>query len=103
MGLHNNEPVIDVFDAHTGQAMSIKTLDWNTAAKINNPASVEATIRGRVNELVNYEERRQLVGDRTQDIPVENFKTKTLELILPAIGSKPAQADAVNRAIVYAQ
>ena len=99
VGLHNNEPVIDVFDAHTGQAVSIKTLDWNTQAKINNPASVESTIKGQVNDLVNYEGTQKLVGNPAERIPAEGIKTKTLELILPATGGTSEQVAAVNRAI----
>lgn len=103
MGLHNNERVVDVFDEIMGDAVSIKSYDWNTASRIKNPNAAESTIKGQIQQLIDYEGTgtKGLVGNKAFKIEPGDIKRKAFELVLPAEGGTPQQMAAINRALQY--
>ena len=104
---NGNELVVRPFlvTSSIGSAVSIKTLDWNTTARINDPKQIESRIKADVNKLAEYDGTGDqfLIGSDRVGVSPAQIKSKTLELILPANGGTAAQVEAVNRAIVYAR
>lgn len=104
IGLHNSEPVIDVWDPINGLAVSQKTLNWNAPSYAGSASAVEYQLKTYVDQLVAY----QGTGDKTlmglsERITVPQINAKSLEVVLPSTGGSQAHIDAVNRIIDYAK
>jgi filamentous hemagglutinin len=94
-----NFKTFDFFDAETGLATSVKTLDTTTAAKVIDPGQVYSSIKGNVDSVVNFSGAPSLSG-RTVD--AAKITTREVQLAVPA-GTNSAQWAQINKAIQYGQ
>lgn len=73
----------DFFERRNGVAISAKTLDTNTIARINKPELVRYQINGYINKMVDFTE------DRFERLPTREMITSMeLHLGIPANTSK---------------
>lgn len=52
--LKPGHPVFDFFNRNTGLAVSVKSMDTQTAARLADPTQVYKTLRGNINKAINY-------------------------------------------------
>lgn len=82
------------YDANTGEYISVKTLNTQTASRIKNPKSIENTLNTYISTIDKYSGERR---GRAEILP-SDVKSKTLELGVPARTTKE-QWDAINDSI----
>ncbi len=92
--LHLNAKTFDYYDANTGEYISVKTLNTQTASRIKNPKSIENTLNTYISTIDKYSGERR---GRAEILP-SDVKSKTLELGVPARTTKE-QWDAINDSI----
>ena len=79
----------------TGIAISAKTLDTNTLARIAKPETIKHTINGYINEMINFTE------DHFGRFPTADMiVTKELHLAIPA-NTSPAHMQQITHAVNY--
>jgi hypothetical protein len=86
--------VFDVFKETSGEAISAKTLDTKTMTCIRNPQEVFNRVRRYVNDVLNYEPRRE------SDLDPADIQSKTIQLAIPEDTSQE-QWRYLRRAIIY--
>jgi hypothetical protein len=86
----------DYFDDATGDAVSVKTLNTQTANRIRNPQKIFEKVKEYVDDIIDYEPLR-----RTDPKPDE-IQSKILYLAIPEYTS-PTQWRYLNRVIIYAK
>ncbi|MET3551720.1 DUF6862 domain-containing protein [Burkholderia sp. 567] len=88
----------DFYDEATGVAISAKTLDTTTAAKIANPTQVYSSLKGNIDTVANFTEAS--LGTTT--LTVDEIAARQLQVAVPT-GTTPAQWQQIYRAIQYGQ
>jgi hypothetical protein len=86
----------DYFDDGTGEAVSTKTLNTQTANRIRNPQKIFEKVKEYVDDMIDYEPLRQTDPDP------DEIQSKTLYLAIPEYTS-PTQWRYLNRVIIYAK
>lgn len=84
----------DLFKAATGEAISAKTLDTKTMSYIRKPQEVYRTVKGYVDDVFDYEPRRDF------DVDPALITSKTIQLAVPEQTS-PTQWRQLLRAVIY--
>ncbi|WP_228766737.1 MULTISPECIES: hypothetical protein [Proteus] len=74
--LHLNAKTFDYYDANTGEYISVKTLNTQTASRIKNSQSIE-------NTYISTMDKYSGDGRGTTEISKKDVKLKTLELGVP--------------------
>lgn len=92
--LHLNAKTFDYYDGNTGEYISVKTLNTQTASRIKNPKSIENTLNTYISKIDSYNGD----GRGTTEIYKKDVKLKTLELGVPEKTTKE-QWDAINDSI----
>ncbi|WP_338051116.1 hypothetical protein [Proteus penneri] len=77
--LHLNAKTFDYYDGNTGEYISVKTLNTQTASRIKNPKSIENTLNTYISKIDSYNGD----GRGTTEIYKKDVKLKTLELGVP--------------------
>lgn len=93
-----NFPTFDYFDRDTGLAISGKTLDTTTAAKVNNPSQVYYSLKGNIDAAESFT-GGELSGT---EIVESQITAREVDVAIPA-NTTPAQWTQINRAIDYAK
>lgn len=89
--------VFDLFNQITGEAISDKTMNTLTVARINNPLSIYRKLKTYVDLAENYDEPRV-----DSDVPPAKITSKTIQLAVPEYTS-PRQWLYLNLGIGYAR
>ncbi|WP_115350871.1 hypothetical protein [Proteus vulgaris] len=82
------------YDANTGEYISVKTLNTQTASRIENPKSIENTLNKYISKIDSYNGERK----GSMRIMPEQIKQKTIELGIPENTNKE-QWDIINNSI----
>lgn len=94
--LPQNFKTFDYYDGATKTAVSAKSLDTQTMAKLANPNQVYSSIKGNINAAAKFE-RSELSGQFLNSSRITN---REIQLAIPASTTK-AQWVEINRAIEY--
>ncbi len=94
--LPQNFKTFDYYDGATKTAVSAKSMDTQTMAKLANPNQVYSTIKGNINAAAKFE-RAELSGQLLNSSMITN---REIQLAVPANTTK-AQWVEINRAIEY--
>ncbi|WP_439854839.1 hypothetical protein [Pseudomonas yamanorum] len=91
-----NFKTFDFYDPSTGTAISAKTLDTTTAAKLENPSQVYSSLKGNIDEAARFE--TYTLGN----VPLDSsmIATRELRVAIPS-GTTPAQWAQINCAVEY--
>ena len=92
-----NFKTFDFFDPNTGLAVSAKTLDTTTAARINNPQQIYQSIKGNIDSIINFEGAYTLSGTT---VSASKISSRELQLAVPS-SVNGAQWAQIERAINY--
>jgi len=86
----------DFYEASTGTAISAKTLDTTTVARLTNPAQIYSSLKGNINAAAKFE------SYKLADVPLNSgmINSRELHVAIPA-KTTSAQWDQINRAIDY--
>ncbi|EOI3409510.1 hypothetical protein ACTV70_000321 [Cronobacter dublinensis] len=90
--LPKNFRTFDYYDSVTKTAVSVKSLDTQTASRLNNPKAVYYSIKGNIDTAANFK-RAQLSG---QVLNTSMISSKEIQLAVPASTTK-AQWVEINR------
>ncbi len=93
-----NFKTFDFYDPSTGTAMSAKTLDTTTAAKLANPSQVYNSLKGNIDAAAKFE--TYTLGN----VPLDSsmIAARELRVAVPS-GTTSAQWAQINRAVEYGQ
>ncbi len=91
-----NFKTFDLFDPIIGKATSIKTLNTQTASRINKPEQIFGTLKGNIDATIGFESGS--IGE-TRLLSTQ-IRTRELQLAIPFRTSE-AQLIQIERAIVY--
>lgn len=86
----------DLFNYVNGEATSAKTLNTLSYGYAENPQSIYGALKGYVDDVANY------MPKRLGDIPVDEIKSKTIQLAVPEYTS-PEQWGYISRAARYGE
>jgi hypothetical protein len=86
----------DYFNDATGEAVSTKTLNTQTAYYIKNPQKIFKQVKEYVDDVIDYERLRETDPDP------DDIQSKTIHLAIPEYTS-PTQWRYLNRVIIYAK
>ncbi|WP_338524392.1 hypothetical protein NUH87_01475 [Pseudomonas batumici] len=91
-----NFKTFDFYDPSTGTAISAKTLDTTTAAKLANPSQVYSSLKGNIDAAAAFE--TYTLGS----VPLESgmIAARELRVAIPS-GTTPAQWAQISRAVEY--
>lgn len=95
--LPKNFKTFDFWDADTGRAISAKTLNTNTPARLLNPEGIYSTLKGYVDKTLDF---TQYGKGLPEPVTAAKIKTREIQLGIPANTGK-AQMDQIRRAIDY--
>lgn len=93
-----NFKTFDFYDELTKTAISAKTLDTTTVAKIANPSQVYSSLRNNIDDVVRFE-TYTLSGEVLNSGKIQ---ARELQVAIPQ-GTTSAQWEQINRAILYGQ
>jgi filamentous hemagglutinin family protein len=93
-----NFKTFDFFDNATGVAISAKTLDTTTMAKVANPSQVYSSLKGNIDATVKFTEYS--LGRTT--LSSSQITARELQVAIPK-GTTTAQWEQINRAVQYGQ
>ncbi len=93
-----NFKTFDFFDNASGVAISAKTLDTTTMAKIANPSQVYSSLKGNIDATVKFTEYS--LGRTT--LSSSQITARELQVAIPK-GTTTAQWEQINRAVQYGQ
>jgi filamentous hemagglutinin len=93
-----NFKTFDFFDNATGVAISAKTLDTTTMAKVANPTHVYSSLKGNIDATVKFTEYS--LGRTT--LSSSQITARELQVAIPK-GTTTAQWEQINRAVQYGQ
>jgi len=93
-----NFKTFDFYDPATGTAISAKTLDTTTAAKLANPSQVYSSLKGNIDAAAKFETYT------LANVPLDGsmIATRELRVAVPA-GTTSEQWAQINRAVEYGQ
>jgi filamentous hemagglutinin len=91
--LKQNHPTFDFFDRANRKAISVKSLDTQTAAKLADPKQIYSSIRQNVNKAINY------TGKKGDFLPSE-ILSRELRVGIP-VKTNTAQWQQIQRAVQY--
>jgi len=94
--LPKNFKTFDYYDGTTKTAVSAKSMDTQTMAKLANPNQVYSSIKGNIDAVAKFE-RSRLSGETLTSSMISN---REIQLAIPANTTK-AQWTEINRAIEY--
>ncbi|EPD6701356.1 hemagglutinin repeat-containing protein [Cronobacter dublinensis] len=94
--LPKNFRTFDYYDYVTKTAVSVKSLDTQTASKLNNPKAVYYSIKGNIDTAANF--KRAQLSERVLNSSM--ISNKEIQLAVPASTTK-AQWVEINRAVEY--
>ena len=97
--LPQNFPVIDIFDDVTGAATSIKSLNLSSPT-YQSMSNITSLLNKYIRALNNFNGLQGIWAGA--NVPVGSITTKTMQLAIPP-GATPAQMQAIQRSINYAQ
>jgi filamentous hemagglutinin len=87
-----NFKTFDFFDRSIGKAISVKTLDTNTLARIANPETVQHQINGYINKMLDF--------SKYKHIKASDIISKELHLAVPA-NTSPIHMQQIMRSVEY--
>jgi len=93
-----NFKTFDFFDRTTGVAISAKTLDTTTAAKIANPNQVYSSLKGNIDTAAGFTE----YGLKDVTVSANQITGRELQVAVPKVTTS-AQWEQINKAIEYGQ
>ncbi|PIF52660.1 filamentous hemagglutinin [Pseudomonas sp. 29] len=93
-----NFKTFDFYDPSTGTAISAKTLDTTTAAKVGNPSQVYSSLKGNIDAVARFETYT------LSNVPLDSsmITARELRVAVPG-GTNSVQWVQINRAIKYGQ
>jgi filamentous hemagglutinin len=93
-----NFKTFDFYDPSTGTAISAKTLDMTTAAKVGNPSQVYSSLKGNIDAVARFETYT------LSNVPLDSsmITARELRVAVPG-GTNSVQWVQINRAIKYGQ
>ena len=94
-----NFKTFDFYDDRTGIATSAKTLDTMTVSKINDPAQVYSSIKGNIDDVVNFGGAPALSG---RVVNSADITSRVVVIAIPS-GTTSTQWVQIQRAIQYGQ
>ncbi|MCR4624215.1 MAG: hypothetical protein K5780_06305 [Alphaproteobacteria bacterium] len=97
--LPKNFKTFDFWDADTGRAVSAKTLNTNTPARLLNPEGIYSTLKGYVDKTLDF---TQYGKGLPVPVTAAKIKTREIQLGIPANTGK-AQMEQVMRAVEYGE
>ncbi|MFK8258181.1 DUF637 domain-containing protein [Erwinia sp. AnSW2-5] len=86
----------DYFDQETGHAVSVKTLNTNTAARIKDPKQIYYSLKGNIDDAINFKE----YGLSGKIVKEEIIKSREVNIAIPK-AITDAQWAEINRAVQY--
>lgn len=86
----------DYFNDTTGEAISVKTLNTQTANNIISPQKIFERVKEYVDDIIDYEPVKQTDPDP------DEIQSKTIQFAIPEYTS-PTQWRYLNRVIIYAK
>ena len=94
--LPKNFKTFDYFNYNTGEAISVKTLDTTTAAKLANPKQIYNTLKNYIDKVADFKEYK------LKDVQITNsdIMSREIRLAVPAATTK-AQWQHISNAIDY--
>jgi hypothetical protein len=93
-----NFKTFDYFDGSVGKAISVKTLDTLTPAKVANPDQIYSSLKKNIDDMIDFTGHR--LSDRR--ITPNMIKTKELQVGIP-YGTTKEGLEQIKRAIDYAK
>jgi filamentous hemagglutinin len=96
--LPKNFKTFDFFDFNTGTAISAKTLNTQTAARLVEPKQIYYSLKRNVDKAAGFKEHTL---SRTTVLS-ENIKVRNLEVAIPSGTGRP-QLQQVEKAIKYGE
>lgn len=96
--LPQNFKTFDFYDEATRTAISAKTLDTTTAAKIANPSQVYSSLKGNIDSAVNFD--KYTLGAQT--LNAGQITSREVQVAIPK-ATTSAQWAEINRASQYAE
>lgn len=93
-----NFKTFDFFDRATGTAISAKTLDTTTAAKIANPKQVYSSLKGNIDAVTKFTSYEL----RPINLEVSQIVSREVQVAIPKL-TTPAQWTEIKRATEYAK
>lgn len=86
----------DYYDSNTGKAISVKTLDTTTPAKLANPKQIYSTLKGHIDAAADFDQHAR----RGKELLSSDIVSKEIRLAIPAATNK-AQWQQIYKAIDY--
>jgi filamentous hemagglutinin len=96
-----NFKTFDFYDRGSKVATSAKTLDTQTAARINNPEAIYGTLKGYVDDTVKFETYTSKDALK-RTLESSMIKAREIQLAIPS-GTTSKQWAQISRAVGYAQ
>jgi filamentous hemagglutinin len=96
--LPENFKTWDYYDDATGRAISVKTLDTTTDAKVEKPEQVYYRLKKCLDDAANFE--KYTLGQTT--VTTANISSREVHVLVPNV-TTPEQWAQIDRAMAYAK